>query len=109
MVGTFTSISRGKESLYIQGLCTRYRGRPPRNRWDRSVAQPAENFREGASAIGTLPEEHWGVRCRARALRSLYHHFCLGWKPDMMQVVGVQRLIGLYFRSPAPLTFLVIY
>ena len=48
MVGTHTPISCGKESLSIQGLRARYRGRPVRNRWDRSVAQPAEYFRAWA-------------------------------------------------------------
>src|SRR6266446_10420482 len=82
MVGTLTSISYSKESLSIQGLCTRYRSRSPRNRWDRSVAQPAEYFCRGARVIGTFPGKHWAVRCRARALRPLYHHFCLGWTPE---------------------------
>jgi hypothetical protein len=48
MVATLTSIYHGEESLPIQGLCARYRGRPARARWgqnNRSVAQPAEYFR----------------------------------------------------------------
>jgi hypothetical protein len=81
MVGTLTPIYRGEESLLIQGIRARYRGRPGRARWgenNRSVTQPAEYFRGGARAIGTFPGRHWAVCCRATALRSHYRHFCLG-------------------------------
>ena len=77
MVGTVTSIYRGEESLSIQRICGRYRGHPGRARWEqnnRSVAQAGEYFRGGARTIGTVPEEHWAVRCRTTALRSPYRH-----------------------------------
>jgi len=81
MVRTLTSVYLGGESLPIQGICARYRGRPARSRWgqnNRSVAQPAEYFCGGARAMGTFPGKHWAVCCRATALRSPYRHFCLG-------------------------------
>ena len=61
MVGTLTSIYRSEESLPLQGICARYRGRHARARWDqnnRGVVLPAEYFRGGARAIGTFSGKH---------------------------------------------------
>jgi len=93
MVATLTSIYRGEESLPIQGICARYRGHPAaRACWEqnnRSVAQTAEYFREGARAIGTFSGKHWAVRCRATALRSPYRHFRLAQRSrDVKQPVS---------------------
>ncbi len=68
------------KTLSIRGLGARYRDRPPRNRRDRGVAQPTEDFCRGAQAIGTFggfPGKYWAVHCSTRTLRSLHHHFCL--------------------------------
>ena len=75
MVATLTTIYRGEESLRMQGIFARYRGRHARARWgqnNRSVAQPAKYFRGGARAIDA--GKHCAVHCRATALRSPYSH-----------------------------------
>src|SRR6266849_10463557 len=99
MVATLTSVYCGEESLYIRGICSRYRSLFARaHRWQNngSVTQPAEYFREGASrrAVGTFSGKHLAVRWRATAVRSPYRHFCLGLRQyHVMQAVGEQRLI----------------
>ena len=55
----------------IKGNCARYRGRSAGARWgqdSRSVAQPAEYFREGTRAIRTFPGNDWAVCCGATTL-----------------------------------------
>jgi hypothetical protein len=69
MVATLTSIYRSEESLSIQGIRARYRGRPARARWgqnNRSVAQAAE-YIEGLEPSGRL-QENIGQFVAARQL-----------------------------------------
>ena len=71
MVATPTSIYHDEESLPIQGICARYRGRPARARWgqnNRSVAQPAKYFRGGARVIRGPFQENIGRFVAARQL-----------------------------------------
>ena len=77
MIAALTSIYRCEESLSVQGICARYRGRPTRTRRcqnNRSVAQSPEYFR-GDPTVGTFPRKHWAIRCRMTALGSPYHRF----------------------------------
>ena len=105
MVGTLTSIYHGEESLSIQAICARYRGRPARARWEqnnRSLAQPAEYFREGTRAIRTFSGKHSAVHCLSTALQSPYRHFCLGLRPQHEGDVPVMQLVSY---SPHSLAF----
>ena len=95
MVGSLTSIYHGEESLPIQGIWARYRGRPARTCWgqnNRSIAQPAEYFRKGTRAIGTFSGKHCAVYGLPTAHRSPYRCFCLGQRlqheEDVMQLVS---------------------
>ena len=103
MVGTLTSIYHGEESLPIQAICARYRGRPARARWrqnNRILAQPAEYSRERTRAIRTFSGRHWAVYCLSTALRSPYRHFCLGQRlheVDVMQLVSYSPQHSLAF------------
>src|SRR6266849_3062136 len=104
MVATLISIYRSEESLSIQEICARYRGRPARARWGQnngSVARPAEYFREEAQAIGTFPGKHWAVRRRATAIRSPCRCCCLGQtlqhEVQVMQLVSY-RLSGFHIH-----------
>ena len=81
MVATLTSLYHGEESLPIQGICARHRGRPEGARWGqnyRSFAQPGEYIRGGNRGVGNFHGKNWAARCRPTALRSpitLCYHF----------------------------------
>ena len=103
MVATPTSIFCSKESLPVQRICARYRGRSERARWGQnnsSVAQPAEYFRKGVRTIRVFPGKHRAVRFRETALRSPCHHFWLGRR--LQHEAKVMHLVSY---SPHPLDF----
>ena len=108
MVATLGSIYHGEESLPIQGICARCRGRPARARWEqinRSVAQPAEYFCGDARAIGTFSGIYWAFRCCATAptLQSTHCYFCLGQR--LRQARPRVEVMHLVSCSPCPLAF----
>ena len=86
MVGIFPTIYRGDESLPIQEICAKYRGRLATARWgqnDGSVAHSAEYIFGTAPAIGTYRGRHSEVRCCSTALQSTYNCFPLAERPGL--------------------------
>jgi hypothetical protein len=78
MARSFTFIFCCEESLHIGDVCSPYRVRPPRTRWDRSFACPGEDFLEGFPAVETPAGWYREIRCRTRARQSSRRSLSLG-------------------------------